>query len=60
MLSQTTLDKGRGKSGIHLAVVSVFARIIGENRHFRDLSQQVLFEVVAFDFSYITEILCVC
>ena len=48
-----------GKSSFHLGEVSVFARMIGENRHFRDLSQQVLSGVVAFDFSYITEILCV-
>ena len=33
--------------GIHLAEVSVFARMIGKNRHFRDLSQQVLCGVVA-------------
>ena len=29
-----------------MAEVSVFARMIGKNRHFRDLSQQVLFGVV--------------
>ena len=33
--------------GIHLAEVSVFARMIGKNRHFHDLSQQVLCGVVA-------------
>ena len=32
--------------GIHLAVVSVFAGMTGKNRHFRDLSQQVLSGVV--------------
>ena len=37
-----------GKSGIHLAEVSVFARMTGKNRHFCDLSQQVLSGVVAF------------
>ena len=31
-----------------MAEVSVFARMIAKNRHFRDLSQQVLFGVVAF------------
>ena len=35
-----------GKSGIHLAEVSVFAGMTGKNRHLRDLSQQVLSEVV--------------
>ena len=39
--------RGGGKSGIHLAEVSVFARMTGKNRHFRDLSQQVLSGVVA-------------
>ena len=34
--------RGVRKSGIHLAEVSVFARMIGKNRHFRHLSQQVL------------------
>ena len=40
------MDKGRGKSGIHLAAVSVFVGMTGKNRHFRDLSQQVLSGVV--------------
>ena len=40
------VDKGGGKSGI-LAEVSVFARKTGKNRHFCDLSQQVLSGVVA-------------
>ena len=35
------------KSGIHLAEVSVFAGMTAKNRHFRDLSQQVLSGVVA-------------
>ena len=35
-----------GKSGIHLATVSIFARMTGKNRHFRDLSQQLLSRVV--------------
>ena len=39
--------RGGGKSGIHLAEVSVFARMIGKKRHFRDLSQQLLSGVVA-------------
>ena len=34
------------KSRIHLAEVSVFAGMTGKNRHFRDLSQQVLSVVV--------------
>ena len=36
-----------GKSGIHWAEDSVFARMTGKNRHFLDLSQQVLSGVVA-------------
>ena len=39
--------RGGGKSGIHLAEVSGFAAMTGKNRHFRDLSQQVLSGVVA-------------
>ena len=39
--------RGGGKSGIHLAEVSVFAGMTGKNRHFRNLSQQVLSGVVA-------------
>ena len=39
--------RGGGKSGIHLTEVSVFAGMTGKNRHFRDLSQQVLSGVVA-------------
>ena len=34
--------------GIHLAEVSVFAGMTGKNRHFRDLSQQVLSGVVVW------------
>ncbi|CAH3184261.1 unnamed protein product [Porites lobata] len=40
-------DSGGGKSGIHLAAVSVFVGMTGKNRHFRHLSQQVLSGVVA-------------
>ena len=39
--------RGGGKSGIHLAAVSLFAGMTGKNRHFRDFSQQVLSGVVA-------------
>ena len=42
---------GGGKSGIHLAAVSVFAGMTGKNRRFRDLSQQVLSGVVCGLFS---------
>ena len=41
--------RGGGKSSIHLAAVSVFAGMTGKNRHFRDLSQQVLSGVVGLD-----------
>ena len=41
--------RGGGKLGIHLAEVSVFILMIGKNRHFRDLSQQVLCGVVAIE-----------
>ena len=34
------------QEGIHLAEVSVFDRMTGKNRHFRNLSQQVLSGVV--------------
>ena len=34
------------QEGIHLAEVSVFDRITGNNRHFRNLSEQVLSGVV--------------
>ena len=34
------------QEGIHLAEVSVFDRMTGNNRHFRNLSQQVLSGVV--------------
>ena len=37
---------GGGKSGIHLAEVSVFAGMTGKNRHFCDLSQQVLSRIL--------------
>ena len=46
---------GRGKSGIHLAEVSVFAGMTGKNRHFRDLSQQVLSGVVAPNFKKVPQ-----
>ena len=47
MLSKQLWIRGEGKSGIHLTEVSVFARMAGKNKHFRDLSQQVLSGVVA-------------
>ena len=34
------------QEGIHLAEVSVFDRMTGKNRHFRNLSQQVLSGIV--------------
>ena len=46
--------KGGGwKSRIHLAEVSVFAGMTGKNRHFRDLSQQVLLGVVTYSNLYL-------
>ena len=41
------MDKGRGEIGHSFGGVSVFAGMTGKNRHFRDLSQQVLSGVVA-------------
>ena len=37
-----SLDKERRKTGIHLAKVSISARMTGKNRHFCDVSQLVL------------------
>ena len=54
--------RGGEKSGIHLAEVSVFARMTGKNRHFRDLSQQVLSGVVVYGIKkkqFISDILAV-
>ena len=50
VLSLTTLDnkiKERGKTSIHLAMVSIFARMMGKDSFFCDVSQHVVSEVVA-------------